>query len=269
LYKYKKINLKKKNKLFIWLKDKNNYIINEFYSKQLLFLYYMQMLSFNNNKFKNWFLFGLKNILQNIYKKKVELNIVNLKYLFLNSNIFTESIATKLKKRENRLLSVLNKALSLAKLGIYIKYSTYNARFYKKKKNYFNLTRFIISHSTNKKDALNKFLLNNLPLNRNNNYIYSLYVKNNIEKILLNNIKYRSISGIRLEASGRLSKRLIASRSVFKLKYNGSLKNIDSSYKGLSSPMKRGYQKSNLQYTKINSITRNGAFGLKGWISSH
>jgi hypothetical protein len=33
--------------------------------------------------------------------------------------------------------------------------------------------------------------------------------------------------------------------------------------------MLRGYVKSNSQYTLINSKTRNGTFGLKGWISSH
>jgi hypothetical protein len=33
--------------------------------------------------------------------------------------------------------------------------------------------------------------------------------------------------------------------------------------------MLRGYVKSNLQYTIQNSKTRNGAFGLKSWVSSH
>jgi hypothetical protein len=32
--------------------------------------------------------------------------------------------------------------------------------------------------------------------------------------------------------------------------------------------MLRGYVKPNTQYTKISSKTRNGAFGLKGWIST-
>jgi hypothetical protein len=31
----------------------------------------------------------------------------------------------------------------------------------------------------------------------------------------------------------------------------------------------RGYVKSNLQYNIVQSKTRNGSFGLKGWISSH
>jgi hypothetical protein len=33
--------------------------------------------------------------------------------------------------------------------------------------------------------------------------------------------------------------------------------------------MLRGHMKSNIQHTKISSKTRNGAFGLKTWISSY
>jgi hypothetical protein len=33
--------------------------------------------------------------------------------------------------------------------------------------------------------------------------------------------------------------------------------------------MLRGHVKSNLQYTIVQSKTRNGSFGLKGWLSSH
>lgn len=82
--------------------------------------------------------------------------------------------------------------------------------------------------------------------------------------LFFNHINYKLITGIRFEASGRLSKRLIASRSIFKLRYVGNLKNIYSSFFGLSSVMLRGYLKPNLEYTLINSKTRNGAFGLKG-----
>jgi hypothetical protein len=76
------------------------------------------------------------------------------------------------------------------------------------------------------------------------------------------------MAGVRLEARGRLTRRFTASRSVFKVKWKGSIKNLDSSYKKLSSVILRGHVKSNVQYTVINSKTRNGAFGLKGWISS-
>jgi hypothetical protein len=81
---------------------------------------------------------------------------------------------------------------------------------------------------------------------------------------LLKSIKYKLISGVRFEASGRLTRRLIASRTVFKFRYVGSLKNIYSSYIGLPSSILRGHLRSNLQYTIINSKTPNGSFGLKG-----
>jgi hypothetical protein len=87
---------------------------------------------------------------------------------------------------------------------------------------------------------------------------------NYIKTAILNSVKLKSVNGVRLETSGRLSKRFTASRSVFKVKYKGSLKNINSSYKGISSVLLRGYMRSNLQYTNIASKTRNGSFGLKG-----
>jgi hypothetical protein len=88
--------------------------------------------------------------------------------------------------------------------------------------------------------------------------------ENYLVNLILNSIKRKTISGLRLEASGRLSRRLTAARSVFKFRYIGTLRNIDSSYKGLPSVMLRGHLKSNLQYTLINSKTRNGSYGLKG-----
>ena len=59
------------------------------------------------------------------------------------------------------------------------------------------------------------------------------------------------MAGVRLEAKGRLTRRFTASRSVFKIKWKGSLKNIDSSYKGLSSVILRGHVKSNVQYSLV------------------
>ena len=89
--------------------------------------------------------------------------------------------------------------------------------------------------------------------------------KNNILSV----IEQQVISGVRFEASGRLTRRLTALRAIFKYRYLGSLKNIRSSYNSKSSTILRGNTKSNSQYAIINSKTRNGAFGLKGWTSSH
>ena len=89
--------------------------------------------------------------------------------------------------------------------------------------------------------------------------------KNNI----VNTIKQQIVSGVRFEAAGRLTRRLTAMRSVFKYRYIGSLKNLRSSFNNKSSILLRGHAKANSQYTLINSKTRNGTFGLKGWVSSH
>jgi hypothetical protein len=89
--------------------------------------------------------------------------------------------------------------------------------------------------------------------------------KNNILKV----IKQQVVSGVRFEAKGRLTRRLTAMRAIFKYRYIGSLKNVSSSYNNRSSTMLRGHAKSSVEYTIINSKTRNGAFGLKGWVSSH
>ena len=93
--------------------------------------------------------------------------------------------------------------------------------------------------------------------------------KKYLEEVVLRNIKYKHVTGFRLETRGRLTRRYTASRSVSKLRYKGNLLNIDSSYRGLSSVLLKGNQKSNLQHTKLKSKTRIGSFGIKGWISSN
>ena len=51
--------------------------------------------------------------------------VLNLKYLHLNSNMFLESITLKLRKRKNRVLRVLRRALNLVKLPKFKKYFYY------------------------------------------------------------------------------------------------------------------------------------------------
>ena len=81
---------------------------------------------------------------------------------------------------------------------------------------------------------------------------------------IINTMNQQVVSGVRFEAAGRLTRRLTAMRAIFKYRYEGSLKNIRSSFNNKSSTILRGFIKSNSQYTIINSKTRNGTFGLKG-----
>lgn len=243
-FKLENLTLNKKveneNKKILNNTNLNNYLFNyenlhnKILKMELLYVHYYKLLLQNSYKLKDFNLFYLKNLISRVYNKKIQLNIIHVKQLYLNSDIFIESMAIKLKNRKNKLLKVFKKALKLVKLPFFNKYNTNKTLFVKD------------NNSLKNKDYLN---INYLPLNLNN---------------IFNSIKYKSINGIRIEASGRLTKRLTASRSVFKSKHKGSIKNIDSSFKGLSCIMLRGNNKPNMQFSKINSKTRNGSFGLKG-----
>lgn len=245
-----------------------NFIVKSL-KKEMLYLYFKQIISFNKSKFENTSLLPLTNLVQKVYKKKVEFNLVNLKYLHLNSDIFTETIALKLRNRKNKLIKVLRASLSKVKIAYFNKLAVLE-EISNRPKIIQNLkVNLLLSHPTlwsgerQNKDDLELIL----------ERLYTKSLKDSssldIDNIVLNFIKHKPVSGIRIEAAGRLSRRIIAQRSVFKFKYKGNLRNINSSYKGFSSVILRGHAKSNLQYTKVKSKTRIGSFGLKGWISSY
>ena len=282
--------------------------------KELLALNYYTKYMINQYKFGK-FLPGLKLLISNIYSKKVELNIVNLKYSHLNSDIYTETIATKLRRKVG-LLKVLRRSLNLARTP-YKFFSVNNAENIN---NLQGLTTFkslnmddlaLPSHAlntnVNSKDKmeviLNKIYPNSLVQNFNLKSFIALdstnSLTNNTEKLnnisaqstdmlnqkkvgavaknvkLLNQIRYKWVTGVRLEAAGRLTRRYTAARSVFKYKYKGNLKNIDYSLKtdvskkNISTVMLRNNVQPNLQYSFAKSKRRIGAFGIKGWINSY
>jgi hypothetical protein len=259
----------------------NKFFYKTFLEKETIIIaYYKLLLSLNNYKFEDKFLLKLKPFIKKIYNKEIEFNIINLKAIYLNSDIFTQAIALKLRNRDNRLLKVLRYFLYMVKLpkadflkeqfvhidikNLWVnkvKNLTLDSLDFNMKKDSLNqlLTSIFTNFNFSKKLEGNEFCESNNRYNVNSSTILLNYV--------LNNLRYKSIAGIRLEARGRLTRRFTASRSIFKIKWKGSLKNIDSSYRGLSSVILKGHLKSNIQYSMINSKTRNGAFGIKGWIS--
>jgi hypothetical protein len=78
--------------------------------------YYKLLLNLNKSKFEDKFLSKLKPFISKIYNKEVEFNLVNLKAIYLNSDILTQAISLKLKNRNNRLLTVLRYFLHMVKL---------------------------------------------------------------------------------------------------------------------------------------------------------
>lgn len=222
--------------------------IKKLLGKEILIIYYKHLLYLNKSKFQGSYLNKIAYLLKKLYNKNVKFNVVNLKYIALNSDIFTESVSLKLKKRKNSLLRVLNRSLKSVILPSVNKVSEDYSSFKNKD----------IKNKQNNIDVLDKIVVNSFLLSNNEK------INKSLESSILTSIKYKSINGLRIEAKGRLSKRLIAAKSVFKFRYKGSLKNINSSYKQLSCVMIRGNMKSNLQYTYLGSKTRNGSFGLKG-----
>ena len=236
------------------LNDKYKQYNNIIFEMQKLYFYQNKILLLNSYRYKDFFLLQIRSYISKTLNKNVEFKVINMKKLSLNSDIFTQAVVEKLKNRKNTLLKVLNKSLSLIKPVLFNKYKILNHDLENKKNSYYiNIN----------KHKFNEFL------NETFSYSSSISIVNKLNENIIYNLKNKFIKGVKLQAKGRLTTRLIASRSVNKFKYKGNLKNVDSSYKGLSTVLLKGYTKSNIQYTLVNSQRRNGSFGLKGWISSY
>jgi hypothetical protein len=175
------------------------------------------MYSLNQYKFnKLTFLPKLSNILNKIIGKKIEYNIINLKSIAYNTDLFTNALALKLKKQRmnyiKSMFSILNRAY-LPKINT-IKERTLvkgqkNIDLYLDKYKDLN----IISNLNN--INLDK-LLNNIHNTTNTDKNDTENKK--IHNLIYNSIGYKNMGGIRLEVKGRLTKRYRADRSIYSLK---------------------------------------------------
>lgn len=278
-----------------------HYIIKSL-RKEIFSVYFRQLISFNKSKFEERYLLPLTSLVERVYNKNIEFNFVNLKYLYLNSYIFSQTLVTKLRNRKNRFLRVLKTSLLMFKLPPMDRLAVYDEIYNKKWKLQNIKIDSIVSNLPDLKQDTGCLLRLKIPATQNNDSLdlllskvdknssisnlqdfniyrdayfvpqpqglkyfnYPLYLTNAIIK----GIRNKYVSGIRLELAGRLTRRNTAARSVFKLRYKGNIKNMDSSYKGLSAVLLRGHAKPNLQYTKLRSKIRIGSFGLKGWVNS-
>lgn len=237
---------------------------------------YRKLLILTKVKYKYTSLKNIIPLIESIYNKKVIFNIINLKKMHLNSDIYTQIVSMKLKNRNNKLYKVLK--ASLRKVMVETIYKI-DVKKGKPDRNSVLLNRIrnnTVSSMLNYNNC--KITLNNLlfkhfykdeklevKLKRSRkNRKSSKKVLLLLKKYIIKELKHGVMRGIRVEAKGRLTRRRTAARSVFKMKYIGGLKNVDSSFKGLSAPMLRGDRKSNVEYSIVNTNGRNGAFGVKG-----
>lgn len=233
-------------------------------SKELILLRRLKLkLSLNKYKFEEIFLYKLSKFIGKFYNKKIELNVINLKSIILNSDLFTNILTLKLKNKKANVIRMMSIILNKAVLP--------KVNRIREKGTLTKSIDFNLIENKYKNINLNSIIKdNNLDKLLNELYYSVILNKNSYDKIyetIFNSIKYKNMGGIRLEVKGRLTKRYRADRAIFKVRWKGGLKNIDSSFKGLSSVNMRGYVKPNLEYSIFTSKRRIGAFAVKGWIS--
>jgi hypothetical protein len=231
--------------------------------QSIKFLKYLRkydlLYSLNTHKFNKFKLLSkLTYLLQRILGKKLEYSIINLKSIAYHPDIFTYLLGLKIKrdkfKPRRRIQYVLHKSKILknnriqerSKIQKWDKMDIFKNKFKDSK---------VISN------IQNGYSLSNLLKNTN------ITNKNKIFDFLFNSINYKNLGGVRIKVSGRLTKRYRADRAIHTLKWKGGLKNIDSSFKGLSTVTFRGNTHSNLSYSWFKSKRRIGSFAVKGWIA--
>jgi Mitochondrial ribosomal protein (VAR1) len=240
-----------------------NYYNNEYFNNNIIYLYkgikvniekrfyivylyqrYLSKLYFNTYKFNILNICKVSKIISGIYNKKVIINIINVKYLHMDNSVFIDAIVRKLRDRNKRVLKVLRKAITLSKIPTLHPLLLINAK---------------------------KWVQETFEFNTNNIIYKNIMYKplKTIQKNIFYSIKNTHIIGIRLEGKGRLTRRLTASRSIFKLTYIGTMKNIFSSNQGYSSMLSKGFEKSNIDYLNLNSYNRNGSFGIKSYHNTY
>lgn len=261
-------------------------ILTLLHKELILFRRFKLKLSLNKYKFEEKFLYKLSKLISNFYNKKVEFNIINMKSIILNSDFFTQILSLKLKDRNVNIVRLMKIILNKVKFpkvnrvkekSVIIK--SVNMDLIDNKYKNLNLNS-IMSNSITLDNVFNNLYYNLMveqttpTPSQSSNIFHKSTLKNmdapdfgKIYEIIFNSIKYKNMGGIRLEVKGRLTKRYRADRALFKVKWKGGLKNIDSSYKRLSSLNLRGFIKPNVEYSIYTSKRRIGAFAVKGWIS--
>jgi len=264
-------------------------ILTLLHKELIIFRRFKLKLSLNNYKFEEKFLYKLSKLISNFYNKKVEFNIINMKSFILNPDFFTEILSLRLRDRKANPVRLMNLILNKVKFPEVnrvrekaIIFKTVNMDLIDNKYKNLNLNSIIAGPAVLGKNKLDN-VFNNLYYNLMVEQNTRLLSGDNLQKstlkitdapdfgkiydIIFNSIKYKNIGGIRLEVKGRITKRYKAERALFKVKWKGGLKNIDSSYKGLSTVNLRGFIKPNVEYSIYTSKRRIGAFAVKGWIS--
>lgn len=214
------------------------------------------MYSLNKYKFNNKiFLPILSKILNKIIRKKIEYNIINLKSITFNTDLFTNALALKLKTKQRvsvpkNMFSILNRAYlpiidtqalkasrsfndngCLGSLNSQTKNKNLFLNAPHKYKDLKLISMLGPQASTNntayrQKQQLetslgSKKIINRVGLVSTKNFdqlLGKVSTTKQVHNTIYNSIDYKNMRGIRLEIKGRLTKRYRADRSVCTVK---------------------------------------------------
>jgi hypothetical protein len=175
LVEIKILNNREKYLIFIKIANKfNTYSYPDYdYYKNIAEKRYMDslyklryLLKLNSVKFEKPFILRLTELVENLYNKKVEFNIVNLKKVHLSSDILTQAIAVKRKLKRINVYNLLVHSINKIKLPS----NRFSDKVYEFNKDEYLLNKIrnryindMFNDEAIKTDPLNKLLLNYFP----------------------------------------------------------------------------------------------------------
>ena len=272
--KLKITNKKIENAINIYKKETFEDFSKLFFKHIKMLIFYYKYLHLTKLKMKQYIPY-LQLLLKKIYNKKVEVNIVIMRYIHLNTDTLLQAMAVKLRNRKSKITRVLRKSLSLIRMNP--RYKTLlimknQKSLINKKTNYIQLLQTYKGLSINTIFNYNNIFgkLSSLvfsdpekeTLNESNKFTRNIYSQ-------MQGLKYKWVTGVCLLANGRLTKRYTASRAVHKTRYRGTLRNFDflelnTLGSNPSAALLRGKFRANAQDTFVADKRRIGSFGIKG-----
>lgn len=215
-------------------KAQANEIVKRIFKKELFWIRrYKLRLNLNKYKFEDKYLGRFSKFIGKLCNKEIEFNIINLKSIIFNTDLFTEVSTLKIKKKKSQVLRVMNIILNKAVLP--------RVNRIQEKGRIVKSVDPTLLQNTYKNIHLNSIMSDNFNLDKLFNKIFT-NIKDKLSStrarvaagccavlrqpapkkilydLIFNSIKYKNMGGIRMEVRGRLTKRYRADRAVYKLK---------------------------------------------------
>lgn len=109
------VNLKRRYLKLFNISPQMSVSRKKLFKLQQISLHYIKLLNFNTLKFNNLLLYfrqlGIKSIMEKLYNKNIEIKVIDLKSIHLNSDVFSSAVSLKLRDRKNNVVKILRKSI--------------------------------------------------------------------------------------------------------------------------------------------------------------